>query len=190
MAKMNGSDTLVVDITGTPLGFVSWKDAVRLYHKDKASILHEDMNRVLHSDSFEMGMPTVVQVRNRVARAAKMSVPFTRRNLAIRDDSTCQYCGKVLATHQYTMDHVLPRSQGGISSWTNLCICCQKCNRYKGGKTPEQAGMKLLKPLIEPSRFDNRYHFRIHLRKIRPEWMAWLAAETKSYEYWNTLLDP
>src|SRR6185369_15497990 len=105
-----GSDTLVLDMTGTPVGFVSWQRAVKLYWEDRAIILDEDANRILHSPSFEMNMPTVIRRKNSV-------VPFSRRNIAVRDNSECQYCGKLLKTHEYTLDHVVPRSQGGLSTW-------------------------------------------------------------------------
>ena len=139
------ADTLVLDMSGTPIGFVSWQRAVKLYWEDRAVIVDEDADRILHSPSFEMNMPTVIRAKNWVHRRRKSTVPFSRRSLAIRDNSECQYCGHVLSTHEYTLDHVVPRCKGGVSSWTNLVLACMRCNKRKAGQTPQEAGMALRK---------------------------------------------
>ncbi len=82
----------------------------------------------------------------------KQDVKLNRRNIFARDRSVCQYCGKKFATSELSLDHVKPRSQGGISSWTNLVCCCIECNTQKGGRTPEQAHMKLRRPPVKPKR--------------------------------------
>jgi 5-methylcytosine-specific restriction endonuclease McrA len=74
------------------------------------------------------------------------------RNIFARDGSKCQYCGRKFATQDLSLDHVLPRSQGGKSTWDNIVCCCIKCNVKKGGRTPEQAHMKLLSKPIKPKR--------------------------------------
>lgn len=73
-------------------------------------------------------------------------VIFSRQNLFLRDQFTCQYCGKLLKnTKERTIDHVIPKSRGGKTVWTNVVLCCKKCNLKKGNRTPEEAGLKLLK---------------------------------------------
>ncbi len=73
-------------------------------------------------------------------------VIFSRQNLFLRDQFTCQYCGKLLKNpKERTIDHVIPKSRGGKTVWTNVVLCCKKCNLKKGNRTPEEAGLKLLK---------------------------------------------
>ena len=100
------SDTLVLDMLGFPVAFVSWQRAVNLQWQDRAVVVTEDAKRVLRSPSFEMGMPRVIVLRNHISRKLRLKVPMTRRNIAIRDNSSCQYCGVVLDTAEYTIDHV------------------------------------------------------------------------------------
>ena len=83
-------------------------------------------------------------------RLPKNKVKFNRRNIFARDKNQCQYCGKKFTTKELSLDHVLPRSQGGPSSWKNIVCACLKCNIKKGGRTPERAGMKLITKPVEP----------------------------------------
>jgi 5-methylcytosine-specific restriction endonuclease McrA len=179
-------DCLVLDSNWTPVGFVDWTRAVKLWYENRAQIIKEDeAGHILRSPSFEMGLPRVIQVRNSWVRRKRESVPFSRRNVALRDNSECQYCGKVLHTHQYTLDHVIPRAQGGVSSWLNLVLACMRCNRRKAGRTPKEAGMALLQQPLEPKRDDPKYNFKLHIRKMRPEWKEW-----SSWLWWNIELEP
>jgi 5-methylcytosine-specific restriction endonuclease McrA len=179
-----GHDTLVLDMTGVPVGFIGWQKAVKLYWEDRATIVDDDSERILHSPSFEMNMPTVIRAKNWVRRRRKTAVPFSRRNIAIRDNSECQYCGKELKTSEFTLDHVVPRVQGGISSWVNLVVSCIRCNKRKAGCTPHQAGMKLLRTPVEPKVDDPKYNFKLHIKRMRPEWKEW-----ETWLYWNVELD-
>ena len=179
------SDVLILDMNYTPVGFCSWQNAVKLWFEDRAKIVKDDEGgRVLHSPNFEMGMPRVICVRNAWVRRKKQAVPCTRRNLLVRDHASCQYCGKVIKTHEYTTDHVIPLCQKGKSDWENLVIACMRCNKSKGGRTPEQAGMELLQKPYTPKASDPRFNFKLHVSKIRNEWKdyeAWL--------YWNVKLE-
>jgi 5-methylcytosine-specific restriction endonuclease McrA len=109
---------------------------------------------------------------------------MTRRNIAIRDNSSCQYCGVVLETAEYTIDHVLPRARGGSSVWTNLALACVECNKRKSDRTPQEAGLTLRQKPIEPKQFDPRFNFRLHIHALRPEW-----SDYKAYLYWNVELE-
>jgi hypothetical protein len=82
----------------------------------------------------------------------RQDVKFNRRNIFARDGSKCQYCGKKFSTVDLSLDHVIPRSQGGKSTWENIVCCCVKCNVKKGGRTPDQAHMKLLTKPAKPKR--------------------------------------
>jgi 5-methylcytosine-specific restriction endonuclease McrA len=178
------SDTLVLDTLGFPVAFVSWQRAVNLQWQDRAVVVTEDAKRVLRSPSFEMGMPRVIKLRNHISRKLRLKVPMTRRNIAIRDNSSCQYCGVPLETADYTIDHVLPRARGGNSVWTNLALACVQCNKLKSDRTPQEAGLMLRQKPIEPSQFDPRFNFRLHIKVLRPEW-----SDYKAYLYWNVELE-
>ncbi|MCP3144439.1 HNH endonuclease [Pyxidicoccus xibeiensis] len=113
-------------------------------------------------------------------------VRFSRLNIYARDNDTCQYCGKNLARSDLNLDHVMPRSQGGKTTWENVVCSCVPCNLKKGGRTPEQADMKLLKKPVRP-----RWTplFRGATRKVTyREWLPFLHLADASY--WNVeLLD-
>jgi 5-methylcytosine-specific restriction endonuclease McrA len=178
------SDTLVLDTLGFPVAFVSWQRAVNLQWQDRAVVVTEDAKRVLRSPSFEMGMPRVIKLRNHISRKLRLKVPMTRRNIAIRDSSSCQYCGVVLETAEYTIDHVLPRTRGGSSIWTNLVLACAQCNKRKSDRTLQEAALALRRKPMEPNQFDPRFNFRLHIHTLRPEW-----SDYKAYVYWNVELE-
>lgn len=113
-------------------------------------------------------------------------VRFSRLNIYARDNDTCQYCGKSLPRSDLNLDHVMPRSQGGKTTWENVVCSCVPCNLKKGGRTPEQADMRLLKKPVRP-----RWTplFRGATRKVTyREWLPFLHLADASY--WNVeLLD-
>ena len=84
-------DTLVLDTQGFPVAFVTWQRAVNLYFQDRATVVTDDAERILRSSSFEMGLPRVIRLQNHISRKLRLKVPMTRRNIAIRDNSSCQY---------------------------------------------------------------------------------------------------
>jgi len=96
----------------------------------------------VHSPSLTLPAPEIV-VLERYDKIPRRTVPFNRRNLFQRDRSRCQYCGARRETRELTIDHVLPRVQGGISSWKNCVLACVACNRRKAHRTPVQAHMHL-----------------------------------------------
>ena len=178
------SDTLVLDTQGFPVAFVPWQRAVNLQWQDRAVVVAEDAKVILHSPSFEMGLPRVIKLRNHLSRKLRLKVPMTRRNIAVRDNSSCQYCGVLLETADYTIDHVVPRSRGGHSVWTNLVLACGECNKIKDDALPHEVGLALRQKPAEPSQFDPRFNFKLHIRVLRPEWKDYAA-----YIYWNVELE-
>lgn len=118
-------------------------------------------------------------------RIPKRHVRFSRFNIFARDRNTCQYCGENMNKVDLNIDHVIPRSQGGTSCWENVVCSCIPCNRQKGGRTPEQASMKLIK---KPSRpkwspvFGNNYTARVKYK----EWLPFLNFADAAY--WVTEL--
>lgn len=137
------SRVLVLNASFEPINVCSVRRAVVLILKGVAR-LEEKSNHSLHSPSHSMPAPSVIRL------VEYIHIPFerkslSRKNILLRDHNRCQYCGKVFAPSDLTLDHVVPRARGGSSSWDNLVTCCRKCNNHKGNRTPEEAAMPLMK---------------------------------------------
>ena len=100
---------------------------------------------------FEIAVPRVIRLLF-YDRLPRQSVKFNRRNIFARDGNRCQYCGKKFPTPELSLDHIVPRTLGGKSTWTNIVCACTACNVRKGGRTPEQARMKLIQKPEKPKR--------------------------------------
>ena len=99
----------------------------------------------------QIEVPRIIRLL-RYDRIPRNTVKFNRRNVFLRDEFCCQYCGDRFPTAQLSLDHVVPRSRGGIESWENIVCACLKCNVRKGSRTPVEANMKLLREPVKPSR--------------------------------------
>ncbi len=122
---------------------------------------------------FEIQVPRIVRL-TRYDKLPISSVRFNRKNLFARDDHRCQYCGQARPIGQLSLDHVVPRSLGGKTTWENIVCSCMKCNSRKGGRTPTQAGMLLLKQPSKP--------------KCNPA-MSFPTNDPR-YESWRTFVQP
>lgn len=129
---------LVLNSDYSPINICSLKRAVQLMLAYKVDVL-EITGDEFCGASVKFDVPAVVRLKNYVKKPFR-GVPMTRKNILTRDKNRCQYCG---SKENLTIDHVIPRSRGGPSSWDNLVACCSKCNGKKGDKTPEEAGMPL-----------------------------------------------
>jgi 5-methylcytosine-specific restriction endonuclease McrA len=118
-------------------------------------------------------------------RVPKRQVRFSRFNIYARDRNTCQYCGKRFARSELNIDHVVPRSRGGTSTWENVVCSCHHCNRRKGGYTPAEARMHLLRPPRRPEWTPFMLE-TFSLRRYR-EWVPFLSMVDVSY--WNAELE-
>jgi 5-methylcytosine-specific restriction endonuclease McrA len=137
---------------------------------------------VIHTPRMILKVPRVI-VLQAYDRLPRTHVRFSRQNIYLRDGFTCQYCGKTLPRSQLNLDHVVPRSRGGRTSWENVVCSCVRCNLVKGGRSPEQAGMRLLKQPAKPSWSSLTPSFA---RVPYKEWLPFLDPVTASY--WNTEL--
>ena len=170
--------TLVLDQGYQPHRVVSWQRAVLMLFDGKVEVV-EEYDDVIRSISISLRMPAVVRLLARV-RKPQRRVRFSRMNVATRDDFTCQYCIKRLPVSRLTYDHVVPRSQGGTTSWTNIVMACHPCNEKKGGRTPQQAGMRLSRAPTQPTWLP-QITLRLSIDDVPSAWASWL--------YWNTTLE-
>ncbi|MCC7204776.1 MAG: HNH endonuclease [Phycisphaeraceae bacterium] len=128
--------------------YESWADLSAVRERFEASTHHYQWVRTVR---YEIAVPKVVRLLG-YDRLPRQDVKLNRRNIFARDASRCQFCGRSFPTSELTLDHLIPRSQGGLSTWENLVCCCVACNARKGGRTPDQAGMKLVRRPIKPKR--------------------------------------
>src|ERR1700712_801160 len=105
----------------------------------------------IHTVRFQIAVPRIIRLLI-YEKLPRQDVKFNRRNIYARDSNKCQYCGKKFSTSELSLDHVVPKSQGGRASWENIVCCCVKCNVKKGGRTPEQAHMHLITKPVKPKR--------------------------------------
>lgn len=135
---------LVLNASYEPLRIISWQKALLMWFQEKVEILeyHKAMARSV-SSSFQL--PSVLRLKAYVKPKKLDGVRFCRENVYIRDNYTCQYCAVKFTYKELTIDHVLPASQGGPKTWTNIVTACRCCNQTKANRTPEKAKMPLLK---------------------------------------------
>jgi len=170
--------TLLLNITYEPLRVISWQKAITLLTLGKVEVV-EEYDREIRSVSFSIKLPAVVRLL-RLVRWREEAVKFSRKNIYARDRGICQYCGQDLRCQEITYDHVIPKSQGGETSWDNVVTCCLECNSRKGGRTPEQAGMKLLAPPKKP-KWNLSLRITIGLKSTPERW--------RDYLYWSVELE-
>ena len=149
---------LVLNQNYEPLNVCGIRRAVGMLFCGKAEIV-ENGRGELHSARRTIPFPSVIRLSYHIRRP-RPRVKLTRREIFRRDGYTCQYCG--VYSRSLTMDHVVPRHRGGEHSWENLVSACPTCNRRKGGRTPEEAHMRLLHVPYEP-RPSVMYLFGQHL---------------------------
>lgn len=140
--------TLLLNSWAMPHAILTWEEAICLVYQDKVSVL-EEYDEIVSSPSISYFIPAVIQLKHQVA-TMKKGVKFSRINVFTRDGFKCQYCGQRKTMRELNYDHVVPRKQGGKTTWDNIVTCCYPCNELKAGRTPEQAGMKLLRKPAKP----------------------------------------
>jgi 5-methylcytosine-specific restriction endonuclease McrA len=131
-----------------PHRICTWFEAVCDIVRGTVDVL-EEYEDTVSSPSITMHVPAVVRLRKPVV-THKKGVKFSRINVMTRDGFSCQYCGAKKAMKDLNYDHVLPRNQGGKTVWENIVTSCYPCNNRKAGRTPQQAGMRLLRHPVRP----------------------------------------
>ena len=161
---------LVLNQNYEPLNVCRVRRAVVLLYQKKAEML-ENGNGFIHSASYNFPVPSVIRLPYLIKRPFRSQRKLTRLEVFNRDNHTCQYCGKV--TRQLTLDHIIPRYRGGQHTWENVVSACATCNRRKAGKTPEEAGMKLIRPAAPP-RSNRLFYIPTYHLQARDEWQRYL----------------
>ncbi|MFT4032834.1 MAG: HNH endonuclease [Siphonobacter sp.] len=168
-----GRKVLVLNQDYSALTICSVAKAFLLVYLKKADLLAESQNESLRSITQSFPMPTVIRLHKYVYLPYR-GVMLTRQNIFRRDANRCQYCGR---TDELTLDHVIPKSRGGKSSWDNLTTACKRCNSRKGDFTPEEAGMPLHQRPFKPT-------FIMFLRDfsgtIDETWLPYLGRKSKN----------
>jgi len=199
------SSVLVLNRLYVAVRIITARRAFRLLCSDRAEIVHYEDGRYSSydletwaeisqlRDAFSTPMDWVHTVERRIAvpriirllaydRFFMRRVKLNRANIFARDRNTCQYCGRRFSTRELTLDHVVPRHIGGESSWENLVCCCVDCNRRKGGRTPRQAGMRLIRKPERP-----RHHPTLTVRLSEDRYSCWGAFLNDAY--WTVELE-
>jgi 5-methylcytosine-specific restriction endonuclease McrA len=188
--------TLVLNRSWQPVGVASVSRSLVLLWNDSARVVdpHDyqlyswgDWSRLaphpeepfIQAVRMRLRVPEVVALTH-YDRIPTNTVAFSRRNIYKRDRNTCQYCGERPGTEELTVDHVTPRSQGGISTWENCVLACVRCNHRKANRTPEQAGMPLRKIPVRPI-----WRPLYATRDVRIDRWTRFVSEA----YWNVELD-
>ncbi len=131
--------TLLLNVWYFPLRVLAWQDAVKMIYEGTVDVLAE-YDEVIRSPSTTWMMPAVVRLRRSVNRR-QSGVKFSRMNVYQRDRFTCQYCGQRFGWGDLTYDHLVPRSRGGRTEFSNIVTACKPCNARKGHRTSDEAGM-------------------------------------------------
>lgn len=180
-APPNGAPALVLNADFRPLSYYPlstwpWQDVVKAVFLERVDVVAL-YDHVVRSPSFEMRLPSVIALREFVRQDRPPA--FTRFNVFLRDGFECVYCG---ATEDLTFDHVIPRSRGGRTSWSNIVAACSPCNLRKGGRLPKEAKMF---PARRPDRPSN-YQLQEMGRRFPPNHLheTWM-----DYLYWDVELD-
>ena len=173
----SNSRTLLLTQGYEPIKTISWQRALTLFTLGKCEIV-EEYDGFIRSSKLVLKMPAVVRLLY-AFRRHKKPVKFTRINVHARDNYTCQYCAQKFPLSELTYDHVIPRAQGGTTHWGNITSSCSACNSKKAGRTPKQAGMKLLSEPKQP-KWLAAIEIRLSQQSTPSEW--W------SYLYWNVTL--
>ncbi|MBM4055693.1 MAG: HNH endonuclease [Planctomycetes bacterium] len=150
--------------------FESWKDVSA--YKATLGLTDDDKTSWVKTVSFSIEVPKIIRLLS-CDKFPRSSLKFNRRNIFARDENKCQYCGKRFPVSELSFDHVVPRTYDGKTTWENVVCACTECNKRKGGRTPEQAGMKLIRKPVKPKQSP------ILRLKLRSE----------KYESWKQFLD-
>jgi 5-methylcytosine-specific restriction endonuclease McrA len=207
------SQCLKLNASYMPIDIISWQEAITLWVSNKAEIISTYEDKLLHTgnrfdkpdfynktfiksiwdeklESWKtvIEMPAVIRLFDFVSpkKNLKFFENFTRQNIYNRDGGICMYCGQSVTRNKFTFDHVIPKSRGGKTSWTNIVCCCLKCNSRKNNRTPIEAGMKLIKKPFAPIIADD-FNTGV-LKRLKEISRVWNNEKWLNWIYWNVEL--
>jgi len=156
----------------TALRIIDFKQAFKLVYTEKAEVVSEFKDKIVRTVSQAFKLPAVIRLLNNFK--LRFKVRLTRKNIFVRDNFCCKYCGSTGSLSSLTLDHVTPRSRGGKFTWENIVTSCLDCNAKKGDRMPGEAKMSLRGG--PPKRLDMYEYLRclISNRNRIPEWENWL----------------
>lgn len=168
------SQALVLNASFEPLQIVSWQRAIQLLFQGKVEVI-EESDHEIRTVRITMRAPAVLRLLKYVPLSKKKQiVRFSRANVFLRDNFVCQYCGNRFQRGALTLDHVIPIVQGGEKSWENIVTACKPCNQRKGGRTPPQAGIRLLKKPKQPYWLPNQ-SVQIGISRSHEQWKIYFG---------------
>ncbi|MBM3629785.1 MAG: HNH endonuclease [Alphaproteobacteria bacterium] len=163
-----------------PLSLWPWQEAVKAVFLGRVNIVSE-YETTIRSPSRRMRLPSVISLKEYVP--AERRPAFTRFNVFLRDRFSCQYCAQPFPTPELTFDHIIPRSRGGATTWTNVVTACGCCNLAKGNRTPAEARMFPRRGAYAPS----AQQLQENGRAFPPNF---LHESWRDFLYWDSELDP
>lgn len=159
-----------------PLSTINWQTAIKTIYSSRAHVVKNYDGMYLHSSRVTIPLPSIIMYNN--YHKSPSRAKFNRKNLYIRDNYRCQYCGEKFASSELTIDHVIPKSHGGKLTWKNSVAACKKCNFLKGDK--------LVKPLNAPYMPSwhqlNQYSKRYKLTIPDGDWQDFLQWPTENLD--------
>lgn len=172
--------TLVLNATNEVMKIVSWKRAVMWVLLDKVDVI-EEYEQYIHSISTKVKIPSVVKYKKFI-HSKHRAIKFSRINVYARDNFTCGYCKKIMLRQDCTLDHIIPKSRGGPSSWYNCVACCSKCNLQKANKTLKEAGM-ILKIDPRQPKYSESFYLAMRLKTVTmpKTWENYTSAINNKY---------
>jgi len=142
---------LVLNASFEPLHIVTWQRAIQLLFQGKVEVI-EESDQEIRTVRLTIKVPAVLRLLNYVPLSKKKNIiRFSRTNIFLRDNNICQYCSRQFSKTHLTLDHVVPIVQGGRKCWENIVTACKPCNQRKGGRTPAQANMQLVRKPRQPN---------------------------------------
>jgi 5-methylcytosine-specific restriction endonuclease McrA len=199
---MGLADVLVLNSSFYAIQVAPWGEALSLLYQGHAEAVDDNYRTYsyddwvelsqamkdnpsgfVHTPSVRVAIPDVIRL-TRVGFIPHTEVRYTRRNLFEHYHNTCSYCGKKFSTKDLNLDHVIPRSRGGKTSWDNIVLSCIPCNKHKSDRSPQEAGMRLL---VKPSRPKWKGHEQLVLKMPFKSRMSWSKFIDRCY--WDSELD-
>ena len=175
---------LRTDVSGMPVEWIDYRDAVRLYHADQVAYTCGEPLYAVHGGINSLtGLRSIIEVNSIIAttgqqlgytdRRNNYTPPLNNRTLFRRDANVCMYCSVRFMSRDLTRDHIKPLSRSGLDRWQNVVTACRRCNNHKGGRTPEESGMQLIAVPFVPTFAEYIY---LKGRRVLADQMKFLLA--------------